>query len=98
MMALSMDVRLIDDVQCLIKKSLLGVEFDPISLEARLPPEKIQKVTRQISAILDKGTITRREAEELAGRLQWYSGGLEVSNRLTPKGRKGSPWDKDITI
>lgn len=54
--------------------TVLGVEFDTISLEARLPPDKIQKVIRQISAIMDKGTITRREAEELAGRLQWYSG------------------------
>jgi hypothetical protein len=63
---------------------VLGVEFDTISLEARLPPNKIQKVIRQISAIMDKGTITRREAEELAGHLQWYSGAVRLGRALHP--------------
>jgi hypothetical protein len=54
--------------------TVLGVEFDNTSLEALLPLKKIQKVIKQISAIVDHGSLTRREAEELAGRSQWYSG------------------------
>ena len=36
-------------------------------------------------AVLDKGTITHREAEELAGRPQWYSGVVRLgSSNLHP--------------
>ena len=64
--------------------TVLGVEFDTTSLEARLPLEKVQKVMKQISAILDRGTLTRHEAEALAGRLQWYSGVVRLGRAFIP--------------
>ena len=73
--------------------SVLGVEFDTISLEARLPPEKIQKSQGKFRAILDKRTIT---VAKLRSWRAAHSGireslGLEEpsSNHLMPLSSRG---------
>lgn len=52
---------------------ILGIEVDTIRFEARLPREKLAKAVTMTTASLRRGSFTLREAQKLAGFLQWCS-------------------------
>lgn len=52
----------------------LGIEISTTEMTARLPGKKIAKAIRLVSETLTRGTLTRHEAEKLAGFLSFCSG------------------------
>lgn len=51
----------------------LGVILDTIKMEARLPLDKVKRITEYIRLILSKRSCTRKELEQLLGHLNFAS-------------------------
>jgi hypothetical protein len=51
--------------------TFLGVEFDTINMELRLPSEKLQKLQLQLDHILHKDKITLLQLQSLLGSLNF---------------------------
>lgn len=51
--------------------AFVGIELDTILMEARLPPDKLEKCRTQIGAFLKKKKATLREIQSLIGLLQF---------------------------
>ncbi|XP_076089881.1 uncharacterized protein LOC143061586 [Mytilus galloprovincialis] len=49
----------------------LGIILDTINMQARLPLDKVERITQFISFVLDKKSCTRRELEQLLGHLNF---------------------------
>lgn len=49
----------------------LGIELDTITMEARLPPEKLQKAKDLVTSALHKASLTRTELDSLLGFLSF---------------------------
>ena len=51
----------------------LGVLFDTIKQEIRVPPEKLEEVNMEIEKRLRKTTTTKKALQQLLGHLLWMS-------------------------
>ena len=51
----------------------LGVMFDSVSMEMRVPPEKLAEIKSDIRIWFRKTKITRRDLQSLLGKLFWVS-------------------------
>ena len=51
----------------------LGVILDTVNMQARLPEDKISRITEFIQSILQKKSCTRKELEQLLGHLNFAS-------------------------
>ena len=51
--------------------SFLGIELDTLKMEARLPPEKVQKCISYINFALSRSKITLRELQQITGLLNF---------------------------
>ena len=51
----------------------LGVMFDTVNMEMRVPPEKLAEIKSEIGGWSRKSTITRKNLQSLLGKLFWVS-------------------------
>ena len=51
----------------------LGVMFDSIAMEMRVPPDKLAEIKSEIGQWVRKTTITRKNLQSLLGKLFWIS-------------------------
>ena len=51
----------------------LGVMFDSIAMQMRVPPEKLSEIKSEIGNFSRKTTITRKNLQSLLGKLFWVS-------------------------
>ena len=51
----------------------LGIEFDSIAMEMRVPADKLQEIKSEIRNWLRRTTITKKELQSLLGKLFWIS-------------------------
>ena len=51
----------------------LGVEFDSVKMEMRVPPEKLSEVREELEVWSRKTTVTKKTLQQLLGRLFWIS-------------------------
>lgn len=49
----------------------LGIEFDSILMQARLPPDKLAKARNSVETLLNQATISHRELESAVGFLSF---------------------------
>ena len=49
----------------------LGVMFDSVAMEMRVPPDKLEEIKSEIKLWSRKTTITRRDLQSLLGKLFW---------------------------
>ena len=49
----------------------LGVEFDSVAMEMRVPPSKLQEVKSEIQLWLRRTVISKKELQSLLGKLFW---------------------------
>jgi len=62
---------------CLV---FLGIELDTVLLEMRLPQDKLQDILSAVRAILERGTVPKRELVSVLGKLSFAA-------RAIPSGR-----------
>ena len=51
----------------------LGVMFDTVSMEMRVPPDKLEEIKSEIKIWARKTTITKKNLQSLLGKLFWVS-------------------------
>ena len=51
----------------------LGIEFDSMAMEMRVPADKLQEIKSEIRIWLRRTTITKKELQSLLGKLFWIS-------------------------
>ena len=51
----------------------LGIEFDRMAMEMRVPADKLQEIKSEIRIWLRRTTITKKELQSLLGKLFWIS-------------------------
>lgn len=51
----------------------LGVEFDSVAMEMRVPADKLQEIKSEIRIWLRRKAITKKELQSLLGKLFWIS-------------------------
>ena len=57
----------------------LGVLFDSVAMEMRVPPDKLAEIKSEISNWSRKSTITKRNLQSLLGKLFWVSRVVRLS-------------------
>ena len=55
------------------KITYLGIQFDSLTMEMSVPPEKITEVKADIGKWINKSTISKRELQSLLGKLFWVA-------------------------
>ena len=55
------------------KITYLGIQFDSLTMEMVVPPEKITEVKADIGKWINKSTISKRELQSLLGKLFWVA-------------------------
>ena len=55
------------------KMVYLGVMFDTVNMEMRVPPDKLAEIKSEIGSWSRKSTITRKNLQSLLGKLFWVS-------------------------
>jgi len=51
----------------------LGVMFDSVAMEMRVPPEKLAEIKAEIKLWTKKTTITKKNLQSLLGKLFWVA-------------------------
>ena len=51
----------------------LGVQFDSVKMEMRVPPDKLSEVVEDLETWKKKSTLTKKSLQKLLGRLFWIS-------------------------
>ena len=93
--------------------TFLGVEFDSVAMEMRVPPSKLEELKSEVRMWLRRTTITKKELQSLLGKLFWVARVVKHSRvflgrmleqlramAAKPDNKKVKLWDetrKDIT-
>ena len=93
--------------------TFLGVEFDSVAIEMRVPPSKLEELKSEVRMWLRRTTITKKELQSLLGKLFWVARVVKHSRvflgrmleqlramAAKPDNKKVKLWDetrKDIT-
>ena len=51
--------------------TFLGIEIDTVTMQARLPREKLSSLKRELSSAIDRKSMLKRDLQRLTGLLQF---------------------------